>query len=79
MVPEKQGWNSMQTKELIGTGGAMGHPQAYGVIHYLDESLLDDYSFHVKKLHHKTISISFLEWMTLESTKIISVLLRKPQ
>jgi hypothetical protein len=29
----------------------MGHPQAYGVIHYLDESLLDDYSFPVKKLH----------------------------
>jgi hypothetical protein len=33
----------------------MGHPQAYGVVHYLDDSLLDDYSFPVKKLHHKTI------------------------
>jgi hypothetical protein len=33
----------------------MGHPQAYGVIHYLDDSLLDDYSFPMKKLHHKTI------------------------
>jgi hypothetical protein len=33
----------------------MGDPQAYGVIHYLDDSLLDDYSFPVKKLHHKTI------------------------
>jgi hypothetical protein len=37
----------------------MGHPQAYGVIHYLDDSLLDDYSFPVKKLHHKTISHIF--------------------
>jgi hypothetical protein len=34
---------------------AMGHPQAYCVIHYLDDSLLDDYFFAVKKLHHKTI------------------------
>jgi hypothetical protein len=33
----------------------MGNPQAYGVFHYLDDSLLDDYSIHVKKLHHKTI------------------------
>jgi hypothetical protein len=33
----------------------MGHPQAYGVVHYLDDSLLDDYSFPVKKLHHKNI------------------------
>jgi hypothetical protein len=37
----------------------MGKPQAYGVIHYLDDSLLDDYSFPVKKLHHKTISYLF--------------------
>jgi hypothetical protein len=37
----------------------MGNPQAYGVIHYLDDSLLDDYSFPVKKLHHKTISHLF--------------------
>jgi hypothetical protein len=37
----------------------MGHPQAYGVFHYLDDSLLDDYSFPVKKLHHKTISHLF--------------------
>jgi hypothetical protein len=34
----------------------MGHPQAYGVIHYLDDSMLDDYSVPMKKLHHKTIS-----------------------
>jgi hypothetical protein len=39
----------MQTKELVGPGVAMGHPQAYGVVHYLDDSLLDDYSFPVKK------------------------------
>jgi hypothetical protein len=37
----------------------MGNPQAYGVIHYLDDSLLDDYSFPIKKLHHKTISHLF--------------------
>jgi hypothetical protein len=55
MVLEKEGWNSIQTKELIGPGGAMGHPQAYGVVHYLDDSLLDDYSFPVKKLYHKNI------------------------
>jgi hypothetical protein len=33
----------------------MRNPQAYGVIHYLDDSLLDDYSFPMKKLHYKTI------------------------
>jgi hypothetical protein len=33
----------------------------------------------LKKLHHKTISISFLEWLTLEGNKIICVLQRKPQ
>jgi hypothetical protein len=37
----------------------MGLPQAYGVVHYLDDSLLDDHSFPVKKLHHKTISHLF--------------------
>jgi hypothetical protein len=37
----------------------MGHPQAYGLIHYLDNSLLSDYLFDVKKLHHKTISYLF--------------------
>jgi hypothetical protein len=49
----------MQTKELIVSGVAMGNSQDYGVIHYLDESLLDDYSFPVKKFHHKTISHLF--------------------
>jgi hypothetical protein len=52
MMLEKEGCNSMQTKELIDPGGAMGYSQAYGVVHYLDDSLLDDYSFLVKKLHH---------------------------
>jgi hypothetical protein len=56
---KKQGNNSMQTKDLIGPGVAMGHPQSYGVIHYLDDSLLDDYSFSMKKIHHKTISHLF--------------------
>jgi hypothetical protein len=56
----------------------MGHPHAYGVVHYLDDSLLDDYAFPVKKLHHGTISHIFLEWMALEGTKIIRVLLRYP-
>jgi hypothetical protein len=76
---KKQGKNSTQTEELIGTGGAMGNPQAYGVIHYLYDSLIDQYSVPVKKLHHKTISTSFLEWLILEGTKIILVLQRKPQ
>jgi hypothetical protein len=37
----------------------MEHPQDYGVFHYLYDPLLDDYSFPVKKLHHKTISHLF--------------------
>jgi hypothetical protein len=37
----------------------MGNTQAYGVVHYLYDSLLDDYSFPVKKLHHNTISHLF--------------------
>jgi hypothetical protein len=57
----------------------MGNPQDYGVIHYLDDSLLDDYSFYVKKLHRKLFPTSFLEWLILGGTKIIYVLLRKPQ
>jgi hypothetical protein len=56
---KKQEKNSMQTEELIGPGGAMGHPQSYGAIHYLDDYLLDQYSVPVKKLHHKTISRLF--------------------
>jgi hypothetical protein len=56
---KNKGKNSMQTEELIGPRVAMGHPQDYGVIHYLVDSLLDDYSFPVKKLHHKTISHLF--------------------
>jgi hypothetical protein len=59
MVLEKQGWNSMRTKEFIGPGVSMGHPQAYGVVQYLDDSLLDDYSFTMKKLHHRTIFYLF--------------------
>jgi hypothetical protein len=49
----------MQIEKLMGPGVAMGHPQACGVVHYLDDSLLDDYSFPVKKLHNKTISHLF--------------------
>jgi hypothetical protein len=37
----------------------MGNPQAYGVTHYLDDFLLDEYSISVKKLDHKTISHLF--------------------
>jgi hypothetical protein len=59
MVLKKQGNNSMQTEELIGTGGFHGQPQDYGVIHFLDDSFLDDYSFPMKKLHHKIISHLF--------------------
>jgi hypothetical protein len=39
---KKQDKNSMQTEELIGPGSCMGHPQAYGVIHCLDESSIDE-------------------------------------
>jgi hypothetical protein len=49
MMLKEQGKNSMQTEELIGLGGFHGNPQDYGVIHYLDDSLLDIYSFPVKK------------------------------
>jgi hypothetical protein len=56
---KKQGKNSMQTEKLINPEVSMGHTQDYGVIHYLYDSLLDDYSFPVKKLHHKTISHLF--------------------
>jgi hypothetical protein len=56
---KKQDKNSMQIEELIGPGGWKGHPQDYGVIHCLDDSLLDEYSVPVKKLHHKTISHLF--------------------
>jgi hypothetical protein len=69
----------MQTEELIGPGVSIGNPQAYGVINYLYDSLLDDYSFPMKKLTTKLFPISFLEWLTLEGTKIICVLQRKPQ
>jgi hypothetical protein len=55
----------------------MRHPQACGAIHYLDDSLLDDYSFPMKKLDHKTIS-HFLEWLTLEGTKIICAAKKTP-
>jgi hypothetical protein len=38
----------------------MGNPQSYGVIHYLDDSFIYEYSVPVKKkLHHKTISHLF--------------------
>jgi hypothetical protein len=37
----------------------MGHPQAYGVVHYLDDFLLNDYSFPVKTLYHKTVTLLF--------------------
>jgi hypothetical protein len=56
---KKQDKNRMQIEELIGPEGSMGNPQAYGVIHYLYDSLLDQYSVPVKKLHHKTISHIF--------------------
>jgi hypothetical protein len=47
----------------------MGHPQAYGVIHYLEDFLLDDYSYPVKKLHHKTISHLFFRVVYIRGHK----------
>jgi hypothetical protein len=61
MVLKKQGKNIMQTNELIGSGGCHGASQAYGVIHYLDDSLLYDYSFPVKNFTTKLFPTSFLE------------------
>jgi hypothetical protein len=49
----------------------MGHPQAYGVLHYLYDSFLDDYSSPVKNFTTKLFSTSFLEWQTLEGIEII--------
>jgi hypothetical protein len=79
MVLKKQGKNSMQTEELIGPGGFHRNPQAYGVIHYLDDLFLYDYSFPVKNFTTKLFPISFLEWFTLGGVKIICVLQIKPQ
>jgi hypothetical protein len=57
----------------------MGNPQTYGVIYYLYDSLLYDYSFPVKNFTTKLFPTSFLEWLILKGTKIIKVLQRKPQ
>jgi hypothetical protein len=56
-------------REFDISSGVMGHPQAYGVDHYLNDSLFDSHSFHMKKLRHKTLSHLFYEWMTLVGTK----------
>jgi hypothetical protein len=58
-----------QTESLICRVGCHGASQDYGVDHYLCDSLFDDPSFPVKKLHHKTLSHLFSEWMTLVGTK----------
>jgi hypothetical protein len=79
LCSKKEGKNSIQTEELIGLGVSMGRTQAYGVVHYLDDSLFDDYSFPVKKIHHKTISHLFSRVVALEGIKIICVLQRKTQ
>jgi GTP cyclohydrolase I len=47
----------------------MGHPQSYGIDHYLNDSLFDNPSFPMKKLHHKTLSHTFSKWMTLVGIK----------
>jgi hypothetical protein len=39
--------------------GVMLHPQDYGVVHCLYDSLLNNHAFTVKKLHHRTISHLF--------------------
>jgi hypothetical protein len=59
----------MQTKELICLEGSIGHPQAYGIIHYLDDSFINQYSVHVKKLHHKTISHLFFRLADIRGHK----------
>ena len=49
MVLEKQSWKVCKPRVWYVQWGAMGHPQAYGVDHYLNESLFDSPSFPVKK------------------------------
>jgi hypothetical protein len=58
----KKSWKSMQTKRLICLSGAMGIPnQAYGVFHYLDDSLFNNPSFPMKNFTIELFPISFLE------------------
>jgi hypothetical protein len=58
----------------------MGNPQSCGVIHYLDDSFIYEYSVPVKKnFTTKLFPTFFLEWLILEGIKIICVLQRKPQ
>jgi hypothetical protein len=58
----------------------MGYTQAYGVTHYLDDSLLDEYSVPVKKLHHKTISHHFSRVTDIRGHKDnISVVNKNPK
>jgi hypothetical protein len=47
----------------------MGNPQDYGIIQYLYDSLIDDYSFPVKKLYHKTISHLFSKVVDIRGHK----------
>jgi hypothetical protein len=47
----------------------MGHPQDYGVTHYLDDSLLYEYSVPMKKLYHKTISHLFSRLTDIRGNK----------
>jgi hypothetical protein len=69
----------MQTEELIGPGDSMGHPQAYGVIHCLDDSSLDENSVLVIKLHHKTISHHFSRVVDIRGHKDNISAVKKPQ
>jgi hypothetical protein len=55
-VLKKQGKNSMQNEELIGPGGCHVASPSLWCCPLLRCCLLDDYSFHVKKLYHKIIS-----------------------
>jgi hypothetical protein len=41
------------------SGGCHGNPQAYGVFHYLDDSLFNNPSCPMKKHHHRTLSDLF--------------------
>jgi hypothetical protein len=58
----------------------MGHPQDYGVIHYLDDSfILMNILILWKNLTTQLFPTFFLEWLILKGIKIICVLQRKPQ
>jgi hypothetical protein len=69
----------MQTEELTGPGGRHGESPRLWCYPLLRLLLLDDYSFPVKKnITTELFPISFLEWLTLEGTKMMCAAKKNP-